>query len=82
MTPAPPPYFPGPPGSVTMTGTGKDYFPQGIAPSSPPTGGNPNHQGQSLHGTQGWQWGMSTPEGVSGQPNYGPPPPIPTPWRG
>jgi hypothetical protein len=39
-------------------------------------------------GTQGWQWGMPAPVGVvvggqaGGEPNYGPPPPVPNAWKG
>lgn len=86
----PPPYFPPPPGGPlsSLNSTGKDYFNR-ISVPVPPGGQNfgapPQPQRgppptQTSQGMQGWQWGYAPP--VKQEPNYGPPPPIPTAWRG
>lgn len=78
----PPPYFPPPPGGNLGAG-GKDYFGQGQAP--PPQNYLQHYQPvptSGYQGTQGWQWGAPAPAPQPvGQPNYGPPPPIPSAWR-
>ncbi|RFU31563.1 hypothetical protein B7463_g4789, partial [Scytalidium lignicola] len=80
-SPAPPPYFPPPPGATPQIGYGgKDYFNQGAEPS----GSNPNYGSTpGYQGSHGWVWGTTTaaPTGAVGEPNYGPPPPIPAPWK-
>lgn len=86
MSPAPPAYFPPPPGQQVVTSTGKDYINQRVSTPGPPSGQNiyqpaPMH-GYEPQGTQGWQWGApAAPAPVQGQPNYGPPPPIPRAYR-
>jgi len=82
--PPPPPYFPPPPGVVSGNVGGKDYFSQGPVPNA--QNYRPAPQASPVKGpmgTQGWQWGVPAPVGQRPEePNYGPPPPIPAPWRG
>lgn len=84
----PPPYFPPPPGGANMAVGGKNYFGQGQLPTAPnPQNYQPVYQPvpvPAYQGTQGWQWGTAAPVGGQpvGEPNYGPPPPIPNAWRG
>lgn len=61
----------------------------GYQPSAPNYGGQvyqpgpppPLKYGNQQGGNQGWQWGNAS-VGAPGEPNYGPPPPIPGMWRG
>ncbi|KAH8805540.1 hypothetical protein F5884DRAFT_799761 [Xylogone sp. PMI_703] len=80
-SPAPPPYFPPPPGATPQLGFGgKDYFNQGQQSqqlaSNVIVSPMPGYQGQN-----GWTWGSAASGVAGGEPNYGPPPPIPSPWR-
>jgi len=86
----PPPYFPPPPGQPIPNANviGKDYFnrnsiagpPGGQQFGAPPPVQWGQPPIQTYQGMQGWQWGTAAP--VRQEPNYGPPPPVPTAWKG
>ncbi|KUJ14636.1 uncharacterized protein LY89DRAFT_686323 [Mollisia scopiformis] len=63
-------YQPGPP----APNYGNAQNGQNFRPPPPPAAQGGNY-------AQGWQW-ENPNAGASGEPNYGPPPPIPSQWRG
>lgn len=95
MTPQPQQsYFPPPPPhrASTPNPQTRGYQPAPLAPAAPiygsmqdgqqyqPAPAGPNY-GAQQGVNQGWQWGNPN-AGAAGEPNYGPPPPIPGQWRG
>jgi hypothetical protein len=92
----PPPYFAYPTVAEPSSFDGfKDYFNQATTPNTSSnnsaeyaTSSGPK-EGHNILGSQGWQWGTVFTSGTSdeklkapGEPDYGPPPPIPGAWKG